>query len=247
MSELKPKFKVNEVVRAEWEGKSIKAKIIEVNIFEKLNFVGYKLDTDQFFREEELSTDTRVGDIVKSEFNGVISLATKTGTENANVVEVECANNGSFRLCTDLEIKQLSQDDFMEFICKDKYPDVSFKVGDFVAPTEAIRKIFNGIQEVIETRKEQDSRILYLISDNGCKKWCCSNDIKKWIPKVNEKVVINIQLAQINPGSFHNYCITRYYTVIMKVKEVLDNTVLLEDYSSAKFEDLTPLSKYKGN
>ena len=40
---------------------------------------------------------------------------------------------------------------------------------------------------------------------------------------------------------------TRYYTVIMKVKEVLDNTVLLEDYSSAKFEDLTPLSKYKGN
>ena len=113
MSELKPKFKVNEVVRAEWEAKSIKAKIIEVIILKKLNVVGYKLDTEQFFGEEELSTDIRVGNIVKSEFNGVISLVTRTGTENANVVEVECANNGSFRLCTDLEIKQLSQDDFI--------------------------------------------------------------------------------------------------------------------------------------
>lgn len=244
MSELNPKFKVNEVVRAEWEGKSIKAKIIEVNIFEKLNFVGYKLDTDQFFREEELSTDIRVGDIVKSEFNGVISLVTKTGTQNANVVEVECANNGSFRLLTDLEIKTLCSDDLMRFVCKDKYKDVSFKVGDFVVAS-SIR--FKGIQEVLETRKEQDDRTLYLISDNGCKKWCSSNDIKKWIPEVNEKVVITIQLAQINSGSIDGYGMTRYYTVIMKVKEVLDNTVLLEDYSSAKFEDLIPLSKYKGN
>ena len=116
MSELKPKFKVNEVARAEWEGKSIKAKIIEVIIFEKLNFVGYKLDTDQFFREEELSTDIRVGDIIKSEFNGVISLATKTGTENANVVEVECANNGSFRLCTSSEIEHLSEGEMQSML-----------------------------------------------------------------------------------------------------------------------------------
>ena len=105
MTQLNAKFKVNEVVRADWEAKSIKAKIIEVIIFEKLKFIGYKTDTDQHFREEELSTDIRVGDIVKSEFNNNISLVTKTGAENANVLGIECANNGSFRLLTDLEFK----------------------------------------------------------------------------------------------------------------------------------------------
>ena len=244
MSELNPKFKVNEVVRAEWEGKSIKAKIIEVNIFEKLNFVGYKLDTDQFFREEELSTDIRVGDIAKSEFNNNISLVTKTGAENANVLGIECANNGGFRLLTDFEFKTLTSDDLMRFVCKDKYLDVSFKVGDFVVAS-SIR--FKGTQEIISTEKTTDGKIRYLISDNGCKIWCCSNDIKKWTPEVNENVVIKIQLAQINSGSIDGYGMTRYYTVIMKVKELKqDNTVILEDYSSAKFEDLTPLEIYKG-
>lgn len=191
---LDPKYKIGQVVRAEWEGNSIKAKIIEVNIFKKLNFIGYRTDTDQFFREEELSTDIRVGDIIKSEFNGIISLVTKTGMENANVVEVECANNGSFRLLTDSEIEHLSESDMQ--LMKDP---LSF----------------------------------------------C---IKKWIPEVNENVVLKMQLAQINQDSIDGYGITRYYTVIMKVKELKqDDIVILEDYSSAKIEDLTPLSNYKGN
>lgn len=183
MSELKPKYTKGQVVRAEWEGKSVIATIIEVNIFNKLQFVGYKLDTDQFFNEEELSTDIRVGDIVKSEFNGVVSLVTKTGTENANVVKVECANNGSFKLLTDLESKNLSSDDLMQFVCKDKYPVISYKTGDFVV---ASGTRFNGVEEIISTRKEQDGRIAYLISNNGCKKWCCAIDIKKWIPNVHD-------------------------------------------------------------
>ena len=241
MSELKPKFKVNEVVRAEWEGKSVKAKIIEVNIFEKLNFVGYKLDTDQFFREEELSTDIRVGDIIKSEFNGVISLVTKTGTENANVVDVECANNGSFRLLTDLEFKTLSSDDLMQFVCKDKYPKISYKTGDFVVAS-SIR--FNGVEEIISTRKESDGRTIYLVGN----KWCNAVDIKKWIPEAGEKVVTRLTLAKINPAeSQDRYGISRFYTIIATVIEVKENNVIIDDYSSVKISDLIPLSKYKGN
>ncbi len=155
------------------------------------------------------------------------------------MVEVECANNGSFRLLTDFEFKTLTSDDLMRFVCKDKYPDVSFKVGDFVVAS-SIR--FNGVQEIISTKKESDGRTIYLVENI----WCHAVDLKKWIPKVRENVVVKKQLAQINLGSIDGYGITRYYTVIMKVKEVLDNTVLLEDYSSAKFEDLTPLEIYKG-
>ena len=240
MTQLKPKFKVNQVVRAEWYGSSIKAKIIEVNIFKKLNFIGYRTDTDQHFREEELSTDIRVGDIAKSEFNNNISLVTKTGAENANVLGIECANNGGFRLLTDFEFKTLTSDDLMRFVCKDKYPDVSFKVGDFVVAS-SIR--FKGTQEIISTKKESDGRTIYLVEN----KWCNAVDLKKWIPEVHENVVVKIQLAQINLGSIDGYGITRYYTVIMKVKELKqDDTVILEDYSSAKFEDLTPLEIYKG-
>jgi hypothetical protein len=244
MSELKPKFKVNEVVRAEWEGKSVIAKIIEVNIFKKLNFIGYKLDTDQFFSEKELSTDIRVGNIVKSEFNGIISLVTKTGTENANTVGIECVNNGSFRLLTDLEIKQLAQDDLMQFVCKDKYPDVQFKVGDFVISSSSR---FNGVQEIVSIRKEQDCRIQYLISDNGRKIWCNTVDLKKWIPSVNERVVTDKILSIFD--SYNDSYSAHQYTIISTVVEVREkeNIVILEDYSSAKFEDLTPLSNYEGN
>lgn len=241
MKELKPKYTIGQSVRAEWEGKSIKAKIVDVTVYKKLKFVGYRTDTNQFFREEELSTDIRVGDIVKSEFNGVVSLVTRTGTENADVVELDVANNGSFRLLTDLEFKTLSSDDLMRFVCKDEYPNVSYNVGDFVVASDGR---FKGVQEIVSIRKEPDNRIVYLIQNI----WCCSNDIKKWIPEVNEKVVITTQLAQINPGSFDGYGMTRYYTVIMKVKELKqDNTVILEDYSSVKVRDLIPLSKYKGN
>ena len=237
MSELKPKFKVNEVVRAEWEGKSVKAKIIEVNIFEKLNFVGYKLDTDQFFREEELSTDIRVGDIIKSEFNGVISLVTKTGTENANVVDVECANNGSFRLLTDLEFKTLSSDDLIQFVCKDKYPDTSYKNGDFVVAS-SIR--FNGVVEIISTRKKSDGKTIYLISSNGCKIWCNAVDIKKWIPKAGEKVVTDKMLWLYD--EIEDSYSSHQYTIISTIIEVREkeNTAILDDYSSVKIENLKP-------
>lgn len=246
MSELKPKYTKGQVVRAEWEGKSVKAKIIDINVYNKLKFIGYRTDTDQFFREEELSTDIRVGDIVKSEFNVVVSLVTKTGTENANVVEVECANNGSFRLLTDLEFKTLSSDDLMQFVCKDKYPVISYKTGDFVVAS-GIR--FNSVEEIISTRKESDGRTIYLISNNGCKKWCNAVDIKKWIPKVNEKVVTRLTLAKINPLSQDGYGISRFYNIIATVIEVkeTENIAILDDYSSVKIPNLIPLEHYKGN
>lgn len=233
MSELKPKFKVNEVVRAEWEGKSIKARIADVNVFNKLIFVGYKLDTDQFFREEELSTDIRVSDIIKSEFNGVISLVTKTGTENANVVGVECANNGSFRLLTDLEFKTLSSNDLMQFVCKDKYPKISYKTGDFVVAS-SIR--FNGVEEIISTRKESDGRTIYLVGN----KWCNAVDIKKWIPEAGEKVVTDKMLWLYD--EIEDSYSSHQYTIISTIIEVREkeNTAILDDYSSVKISDLKP-------
>lgn len=108
MKELKPKFKVGDVLRAEWDGyRSTFVKISNVTVYK--NFIGYSTESDQHFCEEELSLDIRVGDIVKSEFNGVVSLVTETGMENANVVHVDVANNGSFRLLTDSEIEHLSE------------------------------------------------------------------------------------------------------------------------------------------
>jgi hypothetical protein len=58
MSELIPKYNVNDVVRAEWEGKSIIARITEVTFYTKLKCIGYRTNTGQYFREEELSNDT---------------------------------------------------------------------------------------------------------------------------------------------------------------------------------------------
>ena len=59
----------------------------------------------------------------------------------------------------------------MRFVCKDKYPDVSFKVGDFVVAS-SIR--FNGVEEIIITRKESDGRTIYLVGN----KWRNAVDIK---------------------------------------------------------------------
>ena len=239
MAQLKAKYDAGQTVRAEWNGKCVKADVEKIMLW--MGWFGYKLDTNQWFTEEELSTDIRVGDIIKSEFNGVISLVTKTGTENANVVGVECANNGSFRLLTDLEFKTLSSDDLMQFVCKDKYPDISYKTGDFVVAS-SIR--FNCVEEIISTRKESDGRTIYLVGN----KWCAAVDIKKWIPEAGEKVVTRLTLAKINPAeSQDRYGISRFYTIIATVIEVKENNVIIDDYSSVKISDLIPLSKYKGN
>lgn len=264
MKELIPKYIAGQVVRAEWEGKSVISTIEDVNIFTKLQFIGYKLDTDQFFREEELSTDIRIGDIVKSEFNGVVSLVTQTGEEDANVVHVECANNGSFRLLTSVEIEHLSEgemqlmldplilalkceqtnSELQRFVCKEKFADISYKIGEFVT---AARNRFKGVGEIISTKKDIDDRELYLISANGLKSWCVEVDIKKWIPEVNDNVVANkvLFLYDAMEDSYNSHL----YTTIAKVIEVheKENSVILDDYTCVNISDLTPLSNYKGN
>ena len=145
---------------------------------------------------------------------------------------------------TDLESETLSSDDLMQFVCKDKYPDISYKPGDFVVAS-SIR--FKGVDEIISTRKESDGTTTYLISSNGCKMWCNAVDIKKWIPEVNEKIVANKMLCIYDEIEKSHR--SHLYTVISKVIEVKEreNVVILDDYSSAKISDLTPLSKYKGN
>lgn len=108
MKELKPKYRVGDVVRAEWDGcRKAFVKISVVTVY--TNFIGYETESNQHFCEEELSSDIRIGDIVKSEFNGVVSKVTETGREKANTVQVQVANNGNFRLLTDSEIEHLSE------------------------------------------------------------------------------------------------------------------------------------------
>lgn len=118
---------------AEWdEDRSAFVKIANVKVFK--NFIGYSTESYQHFCEEELSSDIRVNDIIKSKFNGAVCLVTETGTEKASVVQVDVANNGSFRLLTDSEIEQLSKCeiqcmlDSLSFIKKDN----QIKFGDIV-------------------------------------------------------------------------------------------------------------------
>lgn len=231
MAQLKAKYDAGQTVRAEWDGKCVKADVEKIMLCR--GWFGYKLDTNQWFTEEELSTDIRVGDIIKSEFNGVISLVTKTGTENANVVGVECANNGSFRLLTDLEFKMLSSDDLMQFVCKDKYPKISYKTGDFVVAS-SIR--FNGVEEIISTRKKSDGKTIYLVGN----KWCNAVDIKKWIPEAGEKVVTDKMLWLYD--EIEDSYSSHQYTIISTIIEVREkeNTAILDDYSSVKIENLKP-------
>ena len=127
-----PKYKVDQVIRAEWDDKCIKAKIDSVKVYEKLDFIGYKTDTNQHFREEELSTDIRVGDIVKGSITESYKLVTETGEETANTVSVEVVNNGFYMLLTDSEIEELSEGVMCSFVNSIKFAEKNFKTSDTV-------------------------------------------------------------------------------------------------------------------
>jgi len=58
MSELIPKYNVNDVVRAVWFGCYKNAIITEVINDTRLKYITYRTNTGQYFREEELSNDT---------------------------------------------------------------------------------------------------------------------------------------------------------------------------------------------
>lgn len=127
-----PKYKIDQVVRAEWDDKSIKAKIDSVKVYEKLDFIGYKTDTNQHFREEELSTDIRVGDIVKGIITESYKLVTETGEETANTISVEVVNNGYYMLLTDSEIEELSEGVMCSFVNPIEFAEKNFKTLDIV-------------------------------------------------------------------------------------------------------------------
>lgn len=239
MKELKPKFKVGDVLRAEWDGcRKAFVKIANVTVYN--SFVGYETESDQHFCEVELSSDIRIGDIVKSEFNGVVSLVTETGTEKARVVHVDVANNGSFRLITDSEIENLSEGDMMSMIDPIKFAIPTYKLNEYVVASGTPFERFKGVQQILEI-KEENNRKSYLIGNS----WCCSNDIKKWIPKKGDKVITTMQLSQINPNSFDGNGATSNYNVILKVIEVREQShcVVVEDYSEISIDRIKP---YKG-
>lgn len=97
-----------------------------------MDFIGYKTDTNQHFREEELSTDIRVGDIVKGSITESYKLVTETGEETANTVSVEVVNNGFYMLLTDSEIEELSEGVMCSFMNPIKFAEKNFKTSDTV-------------------------------------------------------------------------------------------------------------------
>ena len=59
----------------------------------------------------------KIGDMVKSNFNGVISLVTQTGWEESGTVSLDCANNsGQYVMATSSEIENMSEGEYMAFI-----------------------------------------------------------------------------------------------------------------------------------
>ena len=128
-----PKYKFGQVIRAEWDDKCIKAKIDSVTVYGgKLNFIGYRTDTNQHFREEELSADIRIGDIVKTIITEAYRIVTETGEETANTVSVEVVNNGFYMLLTDSEIEELSEGVMCSFVNSIKFAEKNFKTSDTV-------------------------------------------------------------------------------------------------------------------
>lgn len=234
MIELIPKYKENQVVRAEWEGKSVKARIAEINIFKKIGFIGYRTDTDQHFIEEELSTDFRIGDIVKSEETNAIKLVTRTGNEKANVICVDSVDE-TYRLLTSSEIDQLSEGDMMSMIDSMILTVTTYSVNEYVVASGRPFDRFKGVQKIKEVKDEND-RVTYLIG--SC--WCCSNDIKKWVPSVGNNVITAKILYSYD--CYEDNYIESCYTIIGTVIEVREkeNSVVLGDYSTVPIKDLKP-------
>lgn len=59
----------------------------------------------------------KLGDMVKSNFNGVISLVTQTGWEESGTVSLDCANNsGQYVMATSSEIENMSEGEYMALI-----------------------------------------------------------------------------------------------------------------------------------
>lgn len=107
-----------------------------------------------------------------------------------------------------------------------------FKDGQVVRAEWEGKSVNARITEV----KEYNNELTYLIGN--C--WCCANDIKKWIPKVNDKVITTKILHKYNIYN-ENY-IKNEYNIIGTVIEVREkeNSVILDDYSSVLIKDLKP-------